>query len=199
MLFFHLHRQKAVEATKRIEEEKRSAYEAKLKSLKKQQSSKIQAQNMISNAVASSRKQLKFASTSISSKNEANSVKLIGKGFVASAGGQETVDDDPLGQQIVNLKKFIQQAKDAGQFDDAQILENNLRDLQEEYRQQKTNEQVELQQNYEQFKDLFGKSTEEDTSEDLDESNPFYDAQEQLSPDSSRDEDYDKSGKNPFA
>lgn len=54
-------------------------------------------------------------------------------------------------------------------------------EFQEEYRRQKTDEQVELQQNYEEFKGLFAaKSVDDDVSEELDESNPFYDAQEQL-------------------
>ena len=63
------------------------------------------------------------------SKQSKKDVKIIGQGFVATA-GQETVDDDPLGQQIHNLKQFIIQAKAAGKFDDARILENNLKDFQ---------------------------------------------------------------------
>ena len=63
------------------------------------------------------------------SKQSKKDVKKIGQGFVASA-GQETIDDDPLGQQIHNLKQFIKQAKAAGKYDDARILETNLKDLQ---------------------------------------------------------------------
>lgn len=126
--FEEIKKQKAIEAAKRIEEEKRSAQEAKIKSesMKKQQNfnqSISQAQNMISNAVSTSRRQLKF-----SNNDTKKGVKMVGQGFVATA-GQETIDDDPLGQQIYNLKKFIQQAKAAGQYDDARILENNLKDL----------------------------------------------------------------------
>merc|ERR1711997_1341192 len=109
--------------------------------------------------------------------------KRIGQGFVASVAGQETIDDDPLGQQIHNLKQFIKQAKTAGKYDDARILENNLKELQEEHKRQTT----ELQQNYEEFKDLFSRpptsTTANDdttsTSEELDESNPFFDAEEE--------------------
>ena len=61
--------------------------------------------------------------------SDSKDVKKIGQGFVASA-GQETIDDDPLGQQIHNLKQFIKQAKAAGKYDDARILETNLKDLQ---------------------------------------------------------------------
>ena len=121
-------KQKAQEATKRIEEEKKSALEAKIKSesmKKQQQFSKSMAH--ISNAV--SKKQLfPVPATSKQSKNK--DAKMVGQGFVASVAGQETVDDDPLGQQIHNLKQFIKQAKTAGKFDDARILENNLKELQ---------------------------------------------------------------------
>jgi len=158
------------------------------------------------------------------SKQSKKDVKIIGQGFVATA-GQETVDDDPLGQQIHNLKQFIKQAKAAGKFDDARILENNLKDFQEEHRRQTT----ELQQNYEDFKDLFSKpptSTTNDTahpvnnvnvendktsggtnstSEEFDESNPFFDAEEEqtdennpFKEESENLDQYDKSGKNPF-
>ena len=133
-------KQKAEEANKRIEEEKRSAQEAKIKSesMKKQQqlnNSLNQASSMISNAVSTSKRQLKFpvssgnGSSSSGHSRKGSDVKLLGQGFVASA-VQETIDDDPLGQQIYNLKKYIQQAKAAGHFDDARILENNLKDLQ---------------------------------------------------------------------
>ena len=81
----------------------------------------------------------------------------IGQGFVASVGGQETVQDDPFGQQIHNLKQFIQQAKAAGKHDDALNLEANLKEIQAEYRKRKIEEQKELRQNYEEFKDLFSK------------------------------------------
>ena len=76
---------------------------------------------------------------------------------MASVAGKETVQDDPFGQQIHNLKQFIQQAKAAGKHDDALNLEANLREIQEEYRKRKIEEQKELRQNYEEFKDLFSK------------------------------------------
>lgn len=215
---------KAQEAAKRIEEEKKSALEAKIKSesMKKQQSF---SKTHILNAV--SKKQLFPPSGTTPSKNTSKKdVKKIGQGFVASA-GQETIDDDPLGQQIHNLKQFIKQAKAAGKYDDARILETNLKDLQEEHRRQTT----ELQQNYEDFKDLFSKPPKSNsdehttqptnvvnnadnndgtsgtsTSEEFDESNPFFDAQEEQFDESNpfKDESedfdqYDKSGKNPYA
>ena len=55
------------------------------------------------------------------------------------------------------MKQFIQQAKAAGKHDDALNLEANLKEIQAEYRKRKIEEQKELRQNYEEFKDLFSK------------------------------------------
>ena len=128
--FEDIKRQKAHEAAKRIEEEKKSALEAKIKSesLKKNQPF---SKTHILDAV--SKKQLfPVTGNGATSKQSKKDVKIIGTGFVATA-GQETVDDDPLGQQIHNLKQFIKQAKAAGKFDDARTLENNLKDFQVSY------------------------------------------------------------------
>ncbi|XP_053325872.1 rabenosyn-5 [Spea bombifrons] len=43
---------------------------------------------------------------------------------------------DPLLQQIENITSYIQQAREAGRVDEVQMLEENLRQLQEEYDQQ---------------------------------------------------------------
>ncbi|KAM4722068.1 rabenosyn-5 [Rhinophrynus dorsalis] len=43
---------------------------------------------------------------------------------------------DPLLQQIDNITSYIRQARDAGRVDEVQMLEDNLRQLQEEYDQQ---------------------------------------------------------------
>ena len=131
------------------------------------------------------------------SKTKTDADVKMGQGFVASA-GQETIEDDPLGQQIYNLKKFIQQAKEAGKYDDARILENNLKDLQEEYKRLKADEQDELFQNYEQFHGLFSKSGSDE--EQLDESNPFFEEdQDDKNPFKDNGDEYDQSGKNPFS
>lgn len=197
---------KAQEANKRIEEEKKSAAEAKLKIQHHSSSSPAStmtspfgaAQSMISRTVTNSRKQLKMPMT----KKSSSEVKMIGHGFVASADGQETIQDDPLGQQIYNLKKFIKQAKDAGQFDDARILETNLKDLQEEYKRVKSLEISELEQNYQEFKGLFGKAEKNPFGDDHeDQKNPFEDDGDATNPFNNvdNDDDYDKSGKNPFS
>ena len=181
---------KAQEATRRIEEEKKSALEAKLKSesMKKSRQYSNQAQNVISNA----KRQLQF------SKISKNPEMKLGSGFVAKA-GQEIMEDDPIGQQIHNLKVFIQQAREAGRYEDAKTLETNLAELQEEYHKQ--NEQ--LQQNYEEFKGLFAGKNKRESDDDGDESNPFFEAEKSSNPfeieDESAVDEYDKSGKNPFA
>ncbi|KAG8435887.1 hypothetical protein GDO86_007109 [Hymenochirus boettgeri] len=51
---------------------------------------------------------------------------------------------DPLLQQIDNITSFIQQAKDAGRVDEVQMLEENLRQLQEEYDQQQVETAIQM-------------------------------------------------------
>ena len=60
-------------------------------------------------------------------------------GFVVSSCGQEanSVNEDPLVQQMNNLRGFIQAAKDANMLEEVATLENNLRMLQQEFRRQK--------------------------------------------------------------
>merc|ERR1712141_952158 len=138
--------QKAQEAVKRIEIEKQKALEAKIKSESKKKAAAAaygaspglaNFTNTVQTTFSNSRRQLKFT------KAEEVREGKIGQGFVASVAGKETVQDDPFGQQIHNLKQFIQQAKAAGKHDDALNLEANLK---------------EIRQNYEEFKDLFSKS-----------------------------------------
>ncbi len=88
------------------------------------------AQNMVSNAVS---RQLNFGSNKMMPKKSGGGggVRVGGSNsaFVAQA-DRSNLADDPLVQQINNLKVFIQQAKSAGRHDDAASLETNLRDLQ---------------------------------------------------------------------
>ena len=175
--------QKAEEAMKRVEAEKQAAEEARRKSKTMKSSTNMtisnsstglstfsdSVQSKITNAVNEAKP--RFSKLGGAKRNE---VKM-GKGFVASVSGQaqESSDDDPFGQQIYVVKQMIQQAKSAGQFDNVRILEANLHELQEEYRKRKTEEQHELERNYEDFKDLFSKPTDS-IPEDFDESNPFF-------------------------
>ncbi|XP_077181427.1 rabenosyn-5 [Paroedura picta] len=51
---------------------------------------------------------------------------------------------DPLLQQIDNITSFIKQAKDADRLDEVRMLQENLRQLQDEYDQQQTEKAIEL-------------------------------------------------------
>ncbi|XP_062977479.1 rabenosyn-5 [Elgaria multicarinata webbii] len=51
---------------------------------------------------------------------------------------------DPLLQQINNITSFIKQAKEANRLDEVQMLQENLRQLQDEYDQQQTEKAIEL-------------------------------------------------------
>ncbi|XP_062387461.1 rabenosyn-5 [Sardina pilchardus] len=52
--------------------------------------------------------------------------------------------DDPLLQQIDNIQSFLRQARAAGRADEAAVLEENLRQLQDEYDLQQTSRAIEL-------------------------------------------------------
>jgi len=112
-------------------------------------------------------------------------------GFVSSLSGNNYVSsDDPIVQQMCNLREFIGQARAAGRADDARLLEENLRDLQEEYQRQR----AQLEENYESYRHIFESSggrakTNDDTVDsvnpdddledgDMDMTNPFADATE---------------------
>ena len=60
-------------------------------------------------------------------------------GFVLSSTSQDAscANEDPVVQQIKNLKSYIQQARDANMFDEVSMLESNLRMLEEEFKRQK--------------------------------------------------------------
>ena len=65
-------------------------------------------------------------------------------GFVVSSSSQEanSVNEDPMVQQMNNLRGYIQQAREANMFDEVSMLESNLRMLQEEFKRQKEEEAV---------------------------------------------------------
>ena len=60
-------------------------------------------------------------------------------GFVLSSTSQDasSENENPLVQQMNNLKIYIQQARDANMFDEVSMLESNLRMLEEELTRQK--------------------------------------------------------------
>lgn len=64
----------------------------------------------------------------------------------ADAADKRTELDDPLLQQIENIQSFLRQAREAQRMDEVAMLEENLRQLQDEYDQQQTSLAIALSQ-----------------------------------------------------
>ena len=210
------------QAAKRIEEEKKSAEIAKQKyeqeAQRRQQMSNLLPVSLNTSLGSSPRPKTK-------SPQKSKPKVKYSSGFVSSVSRDNYVSsDDPIVQQMANLREFIGQARAAGKLDDARLLEENLRDLQEEFQKQRR----ELEGNYDEFKHLFSKNTpsKEDSDDgQLDQSNPFFvdedemreiesslgngsnsfsdkmleEDEEKTIVDGREDfDEYDKSGKNPF-
>lgn len=71
-----------------------------------------------------------------------------------SEGQGEREDSDPLLQQIHNITSFIKQARAAGRTDEVRTLQENLRQLQDEYDQQQTARAIELSRKQAEEEDL---------------------------------------------
>lgn len=77
------------------------------------------------------------------------------EGWLPLSGGQgQSEDSDPLLQQIHNITSFIRQAKAAGRTDEVRTLQENLRQLQDEYDQQQTEKAIELSRKQAEEEDL---------------------------------------------
>ncbi|KAL2807157.1 rabenosyn-5 [Daubentonia madagascariensis] len=77
------------------------------------------------------------------------------EGWLPLSGGQrQSEDSDPLLQQIHNITSFIRQAKAAGRTDEVRTLQENLRQLQDEYDQQQTEKAIELSRRQAEEEDL---------------------------------------------
>ena len=60
-----------------------------------------------------------------------NNVSKVGSGFVLTSSNDDgVVSDDPMVQQIRNLRGFIAEAKRLGRYDEVAALEDNLGELQ---------------------------------------------------------------------
>ncbi|XP_033824919.1 rabenosyn-5 [Periophthalmus magnuspinnatus] len=66
-------------------------------------------------------------------------------GWLPSSGTRSELED-PLLQQIENIQSFLHQAKEANRADEVAMLEENLRQLQDEYDQQQTSLAIALSQ-----------------------------------------------------
>lgn len=71
-----------------------------------------------------------------------------------SEGQRQSEDPDPLLQQIHNITSFIRQARAAGRTDEVRTLQENLRQLQDEYEQQQTEKAIELSRRQAEEEDL---------------------------------------------
>lgn len=77
------------------------------------------------------------------------------EGWLPLSGSQGQSEDlDPLLQQIHNITSFIRQAKAAGRTDEVRTLQENLRQLQDEYDQQQTEKAIELSRKQAEEEDL---------------------------------------------
>ncbi|XP_049496986.1 rabenosyn-5 isoform X1 [Panthera uncia] len=77
------------------------------------------------------------------------------EGWLPLSGGQgQSEDSDPLLQQIHNITSFIRQARAAGRADEVHTLQENLRQLQDEYDQQQTEKAIELSRRQAEEEDL---------------------------------------------
>merc|ERR1719228_1061851 len=154
-------------------------------------------------------------------------------GFVVSSNSQEanSVNEDPMVQQMNNLRGYIRQAREANMFDEVSMLESNLKMLQEEFQRQKAEQEQEESRRREEEDERVeedGNISNGVTEMSLDDSNPFStshsdtemasssyisfsssntrktfnEATHQLEDSNPFEEDedeYDSSGKNPFA
>lgn len=71
-----------------------------------------------------------------------------------SEGQGQSEDPDPLLQQIHNITSFIRQAKAASRTDEVRTLQENLRQLQDEYDLQQTEKAIELSRRQAEEEDL---------------------------------------------
>ncbi|TSL97271.1 Rabenosyn-5 [Bagarius yarrelli] len=78
----------------------------------------------------------------------------VGGWLPSSSSHSASEVDDPLLQQINNIESFLQQAQAANRTDEAAMLEENLRQLQEEFDAQQMSRAIEMSQRQAQEDDL---------------------------------------------
>ena len=120
-----------------------------------------------------------------------------------SAHVMNSVSEDPMIQQMNIIRGFIRDARQANRFDEVHILEKNLQDLQEEFKKQhppiprtppsEPNQNTSNNSGYVSFRSpgvVFDEGKKELVPNGSSQSNPFGEGS---------DDEYDASGKNPFA
>ncbi|MEJ1279712.1 rabenosyn RAB effector [Cricetulus griseus] len=118
---------------------------------KKRKQDLEQKRTMERQAALESRRKLEERQSGFAANGEAKSLRGIhaplrkAEGWLPLSEGQgQSENPDPLLQQINNITSFIRQAKAAGRTDEVRTLQENLRQLQDEYDQQQTEKAIEL-------------------------------------------------------
>lgn len=87
-----------------------------------------------------------------STNKKTSSSAVDSKGFVQDQGWKPSEivhnheEDDPMVQQINNIKAYIRQAKEADRWEEARMFEQNLKELQQEYWRQKQGDKIEAEE-----------------------------------------------------
>jgi len=126
-----LQQRRKEEIARKIEEERRKAQAARQKYQEMQEKRLADSRNNTPNT--------KFNQSNVSYET----------GVVFSANSQDqafntSVSEDPMVQQMNIIRGYIQQARSANRFDEVSMLENNLKELQIEFRRQKNSESEQL-------------------------------------------------------
>jgi len=181
------------EIAAKVEEERRRAAEARLKFQIMQERRRSDTPRVLKISPTAS----KFNQSNVS----------YASGFVLSSSSQahleNSVNDDPLVQQMILIRGYIKQARDQNRFDEVSMLESNLAMLQEEFQKQNPDPGQavgedrtrslprELDRSPEHSGYVSFEKTElAEAERNGDINNPFH---------SDSDDEYDASGKNPFS
>ena len=174
-----------MEIAMKIQEERRKQEEARIKFQNLQEKRKNEPNGSIRHSPSSSgSSSAGFNKSSVSYES----------GFVLSSSAQQremvsVVTDDPMLQQIRIIQGYISQARQQHRYDEVNMLETNLKMLQEEFNkmnmEKQESEVTAAGGGYVSFNDNQNEAT------DRSESNPFNS--------DDTDDEYDASGKNPFA
>jgi rabenosyn-5 len=139
-----LKKERIRQAQAKVEEERRETALAK---------AKLEREDLASRRLAATKSILSPGSSVPPSQPIDSNVTPVkyGSGFMLSSTASPYSSDDPMVQQIRNIRHFISEARSMGKHDEVTALEENLRELQLEY-QRRQKEKLELEQNYDNFK-----------------------------------------------
>lgn len=198
--FEALKRQRVAEAERRVAEEREAARLARQRlQEQKQQEETLRKMGLdrVASMATGSRLNNSGLALAASPRPKQSDGVVLGQGLVlTSAPDSFTSSEDPMVQQIKNLQGFIAEARRLKRFDEVRALEANLSELQEEFRRAQR-EKRELEENYQNFKQVFHKRSPMDDDDEIGASNDALSSTREVNVDGEPDE-YDASGKNPF-